>query len=43
MAKRKVKGKRGLPYNMFKGEGESMNMLQKSGAVANNAFGSSNL
>ena len=43
MAKRKVKGKRGLPYNMFEGEGESMNMLQKSGAVANNAFGSSNL
>ena len=43
MAKRKVKGKRGLPYNMFKGEGESMNMLQKSGAAANNAFGSSNL
>lgn len=43
MAKRKVKGKRGLPYNRFDGEGESMNMLQKSGAVANNAFGSSNL
>ena len=43
MAKRKVKGKSGLPYNMFKGEGESMNMLQKSDAVANNAFGSSNL
>lgn len=43
MAKRKVKDKRGLPYNRFDGEGESMNMLQKSGAVANNAFGSSNL
>lgn len=43
MAKRKVKGKRGLPYNRFDGEGESMNMIQKSGAVANNAFGSSNL
>lgn len=43
MAKRKVKGKRGLPYNRFDGEGESMNMIQKSGAIANNAFGSSNL
>ena len=43
MAKRKVKNKIGLPYNRFDGEGESMNMIQKSGAVANNAFGSSNL
>lgn len=43
MAKRKVKNKIGLPYNRFGGEGESMNMIQKSGAVANNAFDSSNL
>ena len=43
MAKRKVKNKIGLPYNRFDGEGESMNMLQKSGAVANDAFDSSNL
>lgn len=43
MAKRKVKNKIGLPYNRFDGEGESMNMIQKSGAVANDAFGSSNL
>ena len=43
MAKRKVKNKIGLPYNRFDGEGESMNMIQKSGAVANDAFDSSNL
>lgn len=43
MAKRKVKSKIGLPYNRFGGEGESMNMIQKSGAVADDAFGSSNL
>ena len=43
MAKRKVKNKIGLPYNMFSGEGESMNMIQKSGAVADDAFDSSNL
>ena len=43
MAKRKVKNKIGLPYNRFDGEGESMNMIQKSGAVADNAFDSSNL
>lgn len=43
MAKRKVKNKIGLPYNRFGGEGESMNMIQKSGAVANDAFDSSNL
>ena len=43
MAKRKVKNKIGLPYNRFDGEGESMNMIQKSGAVADDAFDSSNL
>lgn len=43
MAKRKVKNKIGLPYNRFDGEGESMNMIQKSGAVANDAFDSSKL
>lgn len=43
MAKRKVKNKIGLPYNRFGGEGESMNMIQKSGAVANDAFDSSKL
>lgn len=43
MAKRKVKSKIGLPYNRFGGEGESMNMIQKSGAVADDAFSSSNL
>lgn len=43
MAKRKIKNKIGLPYNMFSGEGESMNMIQKSGAVADDAFDSSNL
>lgn len=43
MAKRKVKNKIGLPYNRFSGEGESMNMIQKSGAVADDAFDSSNL
>lgn len=43
MAKRKVKNKIGLPYNRFDGEGESMNMIQKSGAVANSAFSGSNL
>ena len=43
MAKRKVKNKIGLPYNRFDGEGESMNMIQKSGAVANDAIDSSNL
>lgn len=43
MAKRKVKSKIGLPYNRFDGEGESMNMIQKSGAVANDAFDSSKL
>lgn len=43
MAKRKVKNKIGLPYNRFDGEGESMNMIQKPGAVANDAFDSSNL
>lgn len=43
MAKRKVKNKVGLPYNRFGGEGESMNMIQKSGAVANDAFDSSKL
>ena len=43
MAKRKVKNKIGLPYNRFGGEGESMNMIQKSGAVADDAFDSSNL
>ena len=43
MAKRKVKNKIGLPYNRSEGEGESMNMIQKSGAVANDAFDSSNL
>lgn len=42
MAKRKVKNKIGLPYNRFDGEGESMNMIQKSGAVADDAFDSSN-
>lgn len=43
MAKRKVKNKIGLPYNRFGGEGESMNMIQKSGAVTDDAFDSSNL
>ena len=43
MAKRKVKNKIGLPYNRFSGEGESMNMIQKSGAVTDDAFDSSNL
>lgn len=43
MAKRKVKNKIGLPYNRFGGEGESMNMIQRSGAVANDAFDSSKL
>lgn len=43
MAKRKVKNKIGFPYNRFGGEGESMNMIQKSGAVANDAFDSSKL